>query len=126
MRGFSSYLGVVALLQVLVTAPFFHSHDHDDHGHSAGLIHAHFAEEPQHDDHTGPGYETPKSHNGRTVDVYTLSMPMPGFDLPIDFETAFAFPVLLEQAGVVLLPAQRAHGPPAVRRSSPRSPPPTV
>lgn len=126
MRGFSSCLGVLAMLQVLVTAPFFHSHDHDDLGHSTSLVHAHLAEEPEHDDHTGPGYETSTSHRGRPVDVYTLSMPMPGFDLPIDFEMAFALPVVLEQAGVVPLPAPRAHGPPAVRRSSPRSPPPTA
>jgi len=127
MRGFNAYLGVVAMLCALLTAPLFHSHDLDDHGHTISLVHAHFVEEPDyhdhHDDGTKPGYETSESHHGRPVDVYTLCLPLPGVDLAIGPEAILSVPVLVEQAEVVLPAVPRAHSPPSLRRSAPRSPP---
>ena len=123
MRGLSVCLGVIAILQALVTAPLFHSHDRDDHGHSTSVVHAHLVEEAEHDNHAEPEYDSSDTHHGRPIDVYVLSMPLAGFDLAIDSEATFLVPVPVEQAGVVMLAAPRAHGPPEVPRSSPRSPP---
>jgi hypothetical protein len=128
MRRFSAFLGVIAMLCALLTAPLFHVHDQDDHGHATSFVHAHFVEhsEGEHhhsQTHDAPDYESSDSRHGRAIDVFTLSLPLPGFDLIVDRETRLPLPVQFVRAGVVMLATPRAHGPPATRRSAPRSPP---
>lgn len=127
MRRFNAFLGVLAMLCALLTAPLFHIHDREDHGHATSFVHAHFGEhtevEHHHQAHDAPDFESSDPHRGRAIDVYTLSLPLPGFDLIVERETRLSVPVQFARAGVVMQAVPRAHGPPSTRRSAPRSPP---
>lgn len=124
MQRFSAYLGVVAVLVALVTAPLYHSHDHDDHGSHESVVHAHFLEHHEAESHATDEIEASDSHRrARWIDFFTLQVPLDAFALAIDFPEDAAAPLLEQSRGVALPSEPRAHSPPGTRFSVPRSPP---
>lgn len=124
MQRLSAYLGVVAMLVALATAPLFHSHDHNDHGTALPLVHAHFLEHHEAELHADPEIEEPHGHqDARWIDYFTFQPPAAAFVLDIDFPEQSVAPVFERRAGVILISEPRAHSPPEGRRSVPRSPP---
>jgi len=137
VQQFSACLGVVALFVALVTAPLFHSHDHNDHGdqeNQGGLVHAHFLDaeagshhaESHHRDYGDHGDEIAAAdshHEARWINFFTLHVPAAAFVLAVEFSERIALPTLEESESTVLYAEPRAHSPPDRRGSSPRSPP---
>ena len=124
MQRFGSCLGVGAMLFALFTAPLFHFHDRDDHGHPVSLVHAHFIEFEGSDLHSDNEIEAPHPHDhARWVEFFTFNVAPSGFDLAIDFAETLALPLLEEREDIVISGVPRAHSPPGARRSAPRSPP---
>ena len=123
VQRFNAFMGVVAMLLALVTAPFYHSHDHDDHDSSASLVHAHFWNDHVAESHAEDEIEAPDHHQARWVDFFILQTPSDTFVLGIDLSEDIAEPVLEQSRGVILSSQPRAHSPPAHRFSIPRSPP---
>jgi ABC-type Zn2+ transport system substrate-binding protein/surface adhesin len=115
---------VVAMLVALVTAPFYHSHDHDDHGSSASLVHAHFWNDHVAESHSEDEIEAPDHHHqARSVDFFIFQTPPDAFVLAIDLSEGITVPVLERSRDVKLPSEPRAHSPPANRFLIPRSPP---
>ena len=124
MRRFSAGLGVGAMLVALLTAPLFHFHDRDEHGNPVSLVHAHLWESEESDAHAGVEIETRHSHHhARWIDFFTFNAPSSSFDLAIDFTETLSIPLLEGREDIAISAAPRAHSPPAVRLSAPRSPP---
>jgi hypothetical protein len=123
MRTWSAFIGVVAMLGALLTSPFFHFHDHDDHG-PASLVHAHFWEPHVSHTHDDSEVEASDSHEqARAADFYTFSGPTQEFQLAIGPAEAWGV-APLEEAEAITIPAVPcAHGPPGTPHSVPRSPP---
>jgi hypothetical protein len=112
------------MLVALVTAPLYHSHDHDDHGSPASMVHAHFGNAHGAESHSDDEIEAPDHHHqARWVDFFTFQAPSDAFVLAIDFSEDFATPVLEQSRGVLLPSVPRAHSPPDGRFLVPRSPP---
>jgi hypothetical protein len=108
----------------LITGPYFHIHDRDDHGNAARLIHAHLLESEEPDHHSDDELESSHSHaRARWVDVFTFNVPSPIFDLAIDFSGTFSILLQEGREEIADTSAPRAHGPPGARLSSLRSPP---
>jgi hypothetical protein len=124
VQGFSAFLGVVAMLVALLTAPLFHSHDHDDHGSDGSLIHAHVPDSHEGESHSGDEIDSSGDHHqARWIDFFTLQIPPDAFALAVDFTQDRTAPILEQSEGVILPSEPRAHSPPATRFSVPRSPP---
>jgi len=124
MRRFAAYLGVGAVFAVLLTAPLFHLHDHDDHDNPASHIHAHFWEFPEVDIHSNPELEAPHSHaSARWIDFFVCKAPSASSEIAIDLPEELLSPVLEVRAAVTIPSIPQAHGPPGGRPSIPRSPP---
>src|SRR5262245_9664110 len=127
MRRLVALSVIIALLLALVRAPFFHLHggrDHDLHepGHDnlVLVLHTHF--EPS---STSSPFLVDSTHAGRlvhSVDILLVEQP----DLVAlaiqGVDTAFFSP-LVPVSLRVDEHAPRAHDPPAIRSSIPRSPP---
>jgi hypothetical protein len=112
------------MLVALVTAPLYHSHDHDDHGGPASLVHAHFLTTHGAESHSDDEIEAPDHHHqARWVDFFTFQAPSDAFVLAVDFSEGVAVPVLEQSPGVLLPSVPRAHSPPDGRFRVPRSPP---
>ena len=124
MQRFGALAGVVAMLIALLTSPLYHSHDHDDHGQPASVVHAHFLEAEESEHHPEDELEADHAQGrARWIDFFVFSPPSAAIDLPIDLtETPAVLPVS-ERYGVVLAAIPNAHGPPGERPSIPRSPP---
>ena len=124
MRPISTLVGVVAVLLALLNAPLFHFHDHDDHGNPASLLHAHFWESAEVDDHASPELETPHSHASvRWIDVFACKAPSASFDVAIVLTEELLIPSLDPQEAITIASVPQAHGPPGSAPSRPRSPP---
>jgi hypothetical protein len=121
IRGLAALVGIGAMLVALLTAPFFHFHDRDEH--HASVVHAHFAElESGH--HSDTEFEAGDSHHdARWVDFFTFGHGASGFDLSVDVTQTVAIPVPEEHRDFVASAVPQAHGPPGLDRSVPRSPP---
>ena len=125
MHRCTAWLGVAAMLFALFTAPLFHLHEQDDHGHDAALVHAHLLElEEAHHHHDIDELDATGSHGHvRWVEYFTFSVAPASFDLPVDSTPTFVVPVLEERWSVVMPDLPPAHGPPVYSSSVPRSPP---
>ena len=117
-------MGVGAMLLALLTSPFLHFHDRDDHGNPASLVHAHSLESEGSHPHSGDEIENPHSHDhARWVEFFTFTPPTAGFDLAIGFAGPVSLPLLEERRNIIISAETRSHSPPVTRRSRPRSPP---
>jgi hypothetical protein len=124
MQRIGVCLGVSAMLFAFVAGPYFHTHDQDEHGHAARLVHAHLLEFEEPDHHAEDELEASHSHAGaRWVDVFTFSVPSPIFDWAIAFSETFSIVLQEGREEIVYTSAPRAHGPPGARLVSLRSPP---
>jgi hypothetical protein len=112
------------MLVALVTAPMFHSHERDDHGNPVSLVHAHFLDSHEGESHSDDEIDASKSHHqARWIDFFTFQIPSDGFALAIEFPEGIALPLLKQSQDVILASDPRAHSPPAICLSAPRSPP---
>ena len=125
MKRLGAYAGVAAMLIALLTAPFFHFHDRDDHGSPVSLVHAHFGESHVAVDHDGLEFESGQTHTARSIDVYTLTTASSPFELGVLDEAPLSLPVLELEESVIIPELPRSHGPPDTRLHVPR-PPPTI
>ena len=124
MKKLATWLGVAAMFSVLLTAPLFHFHEHDDHENTAAVLHAHFAESPEVDHHSEPELESPHSHaNARWIDFFVCKAPSASCGLAIDFAEELLTPILEVQEPIHIASIPQAHGPPGAAPSRPRSPP---
>lgn len=124
MRRCSAGLGLLAMLVALLTAPLFHEHERDSHGHSVSFVHAHLNEFETPDSHKDSGIENRDSHaHARWVDVFTFETFSLGVDWPVDLAVALAVPLLEQQGNFAVGALPPVHGPPDTPSSSPRSPP---
>jgi len=124
-RRFSAWAAVAAMLMALVSAPFFHVHEQDDHGHAGSFVHAHFPESESPSEHSGHAVEAGHSHEHvRWVDVFTLSAPVSsGFQAVAEFSEPLSAPVTVANRAVASVQTLRAHSPPLRSDLTPRSPP---
>jgi hypothetical protein len=126
MRQLSACLSVAAMLFALVSAPLFHVHEEDDHGHPGSLIHAHLPEPEQQFPHAGPSIESTHSHDHvQWLDgVFTMSSPIIGGGYAVaEISEPFSVPVLVVTRGFLSVQILHAHGPPERFGLIPRSPP---
>jgi hypothetical protein len=125
MRRFSAYMAVGSMLVALVSAPFFHVHEADDHGHAGSVVHAHFLELEDPTPYSGQVLEPHHSHeNVRWVDVFALSAPTTsGFHAVAEFSEPLSISPPVVSRVVLALQTLRAHSPPERSGLRPRSPP---
>jgi hypothetical protein len=124
MRRFGAFVGVVATLIALLTSPFYHFHDRDDHGRPAPLVHAHLLEGEESAHHSNDEAETANSHeHARWIEFFVFAGPSPFLDLEIELTEVTPLAPALERHTVVIAAVPNAHGPPGERLSIPRSPP---
>jgi hypothetical protein len=125
MHRFSACVAVVAMLFALVSAPLFHVHEADDHGHAGSIVHAHFPGLEHASSTSEKAIETQDSHNHvRWLDVFTLAAPIDaGFQAVAEFSAPLMVPPLPVSRAVVMLLSLRTHSPPERSRLAPRSPP---
>src|SRR2546422_3065485 len=122
MHRFSACVAVAAMLFALVSAPLFHIHDGDEHGHPGSLVHAHFPEP----EHSGLAVETGHSHKHvRWLDdVFTTNVPVIGvFHAVVDVSERFVMPSPSVTRAVLSVLTLHAHSPPERFGLAPRSPP---
>jgi hypothetical protein len=123
MRGITTYGAILALLLAVVYAPMFHLHA-DDHDGGTPFIHAHFPELFHHEDESGPAVEEQHDHvYARQIDVLTTNIAPPVQVAFYAVEETFAPRPVETSPGFVILDDPRAHDPPSLRSSNPRSPP---
>ena len=124
MRRIATCAALASLLLAVVYGPMFHLHTGDDHEGGA-FIHAHFPDLPHLETEPGPEIE-PNDHDhsrARSVDFLTTNAP----DLvhvefaAVEEPLILALPQLF--AGFAVVNEPRAHAPPVVDSSIPRSPP---
>jgi hypothetical protein len=125
MNRFSACVAVVAMLFALVSAPLFHVHEADDHGHAGSIVHAHFPGLEHASSTSEKAIETQDSHNHvRWLDVFTLAAPI---DAGVQAVAEFSAPLMVAprpvSRAVVMLLSLRTHSPPERSKSAPRSPP---
>ena len=127
MQRFTVWIGVVAMVTAMVTAPLYHSHDadhHDHHGEASSLVHAHFIDDHESEHHADDEIGAENDHHrARWIDFFTFDLASPAVALVTDYHAELGVPVQERREGVVFLAAPRAHSPPGGRRSVPRSPP---
>jgi hypothetical protein len=129
MRAASSLLGIIAVLIGLMTGPFFHIHSESDGSHGqndAAELHSHIFDTPadhhsansheleisgDHDRHHGAGVSV-LSANARKIQIFVA-----------EFESTMKIDEPSSIAGFGTEIPVRAHDPPAIRNSNPRSPP---
>jgi hypothetical protein len=123
MRPISAWAAICGLLLAVVYGPMFHVHIGDDHG-DGSLLHAHFPDLPHLETEPGPEIEDNHDHGGvRSFDFFTSNAPTlvhVGF---VAVEEPFILEVAVQSAGFVFADEPRAHAPPLVASSIPRSPP---
>jgi hypothetical protein len=124
MRRIATCAALASLLFAVVYGPMFHLHADDDHERSA-FIHAHFPDLPHLETEQGPEIE-PNDHRhstARSVDFLTTNVP----DLVHVEFVAVEEPLIpvppQRSAGFAIIDEPRAHAPPVVVSSIPRSPP---
>jgi len=124
MRRIATFAALASLLLAVVYGPMFHLHTGDDHGGGA-FIHAHFPDLPHLETEPGPEIE-PNDHDhstARSVDFLTTNAPQL---VHIEF-AAVEEPLVLVPpqrcSGFAIADEPRAHAPPFVVSSIPRSPP---
>jgi hypothetical protein len=126
MRQFSACLAVVAMLCALVSAPLFHLHEDDDHGHPGSLVHAHFPEPEQESPQSGVELEASHSHEHvRWLDsVFTVSSPLSaGVHSVAELSQPFLLTFLTVIRALPSVQTVYAHSPPERTGLVPRSPP---
>ena len=113
------------MLFALISAPFFHVHEGDDHGHAGSVVHAHFLELEDLTPYSGHVLEAHHSHeNVRWVDVFALSAPTsPGFHAVAEFSEPISISPPVVSRVVLALQTLRAHSPPERSGLPARSPP---
>jgi hypothetical protein len=124
MRRIATCAALASLLLAVVYGPMFHLHTGADHEGGA-FIHAHFPDLPHLETEPGPEIE-PNDHDhstARSVDFLTTNTS----DLThVEFvaveEALILIPPQLS-AGFAMVDEPRAHAPPVVVSSIPRSPP---
>jgi hypothetical protein len=125
MRRINAAITGAAMLIALLTAPLFHVHDADDHGHDAAFVHAHFPEFEHASSSAASEIENEHSHeHARAIDVFTLSVPT---SVPFQAIAEYSEPLVLPALQIVgfLEPVHtlHSHGPPPQPGSAPRPPP---
>jgi hypothetical protein len=124
MQRFGSFVGVVAMLIALLTSPFYHFHDHDDHGEAASLVHAHLFESEDSEHHDADTIEGAHGrHHKRWVEFFVFSGPSPVFDSAIELTDVSPVAPTFERETLAPAAEPNAHGPPNECPSIPRSPP---
>jgi hypothetical protein len=125
MHRFSACVAVGAMLFALVSAPLFHVHDADDHGHAGSILHAHLPGLEHTSFPSEKSIETQDSHGHvRWLDVFTLAAPIDaGFQAVAEFSAPLMVPRPPVSRAVVMLLSLRTHSPPERWRLAPRSPP---
>ena len=124
MRQCTACLSVMAMLVALLTAPLFHMHERDEHGHQVSFVHAHLGGLEMLDSHASDEVEGNHSHaHARWVDVFTFDTFSLYIDWPIDVAITWVTPQLQRGESFVIAFVPQAHGPPGSRPFSPRSPP---
>jgi len=128
MHRFSACAAVGAMLFALVSAPLFHVHEGDDHGHAGSILHAHFPALEHAASPSEHAIETQDSHNHvRWLDVFTLAAPIDaGFQAVAEFSEPLMVPPQPVSRAVLSLLNLRAHSPPERSRLGPRSPPSAI
>jgi hypothetical protein len=126
MRWVSACLAVVAMLCALVSAPLFHLHEDDDHGHPGPFVHAHFPEPEQ--ESPQQGFAVERSHSREHVrwlnDVFTVNPPVNGgFRAVPEIVEFFWVPILAETRVFLSVRTLHTHSSPDRSRLVPRSPP---
>ena len=123
MRWITTCAALGSLLLAVVYGPMFHLHTGDDHD-GGSYIHAHFPALPHLETEPGPEIEPNHEHgSARSIDFLTTNAP----SLVHVAFFAVEEPLVLEPPqscpGFVTLDEPRAHAPPLVVSSIPRSPP---
>ena len=124
MRVAATIYCILSVVAGLVYAPFFHVHyDHHAELH-AHLDHHQEHVEPHHDDDAEAAAieATDEEHHGTVVSVFVAQTPKVATSLTEIQETQVAAPAMTLIGFVVEQPV-RAHDPPHLRISNPRSPP---
>ena len=123
MRRLAALYTFASLLIALVYAPQFHIHEFDDHG-GAPLLHVHFPELEESHHGSEPDIESSHSHDrAQSIDFLTSTITAPAIRLFVAPNTLLLMPRLEPQRPVSSVDKPRAHDPPALDRSIPRSPP---
>jgi hypothetical protein len=124
MRSIATCAALASLLLAVVYGPMFHLHTGDDHEGGA-FIHAHFPDLPHLETEPGPEIE-PNDHDhstARSVDFLTTNTPAPVHVEFVAVEEALVLTPPQLSAGFAIADEPRAHAPPVVVSSIPRSPP---
>jgi hypothetical protein len=121
MHRFSAYVAVGATLLALLTAPFFHIHDGDDH--ETALVHAHLLESGNSVPY--PGQALDHSHqDARWIDVFTVNTAVVVAVAAVaEFSQPWLMPLPERHRAIVRIESLRTHSPPDTLGLNPRSPP---
>jgi hypothetical protein len=122
---FGAWAAVASMLLALVSGPFFHVHDQDEHGHAGSFVHAHLPEPENPTAHSGEEVEAGHSHEHvRWLDVFTVSAPATTAYLPVsEFSEPLTILPPAENRAVASVQTLRAHSPPLLPDLPPRAPP---
>ena len=123
MRRLAALYTFASLLIALVYAPQFHIHDSDEHG-GGPLLHVHFPELEESHHGSGPEFESKHSHDhAQSIDFLTSTITSITVQLYVAPNAPLLMPKLENQRPRLSVETPRAHDPPALDRSIPRSPP---
>jgi hypothetical protein len=121
MHRSSAYAAVGAMLLALLTAPFFHIHDGDDH--ETALVHAHLLESGM----AVPNPEQAVDHahqDARSIDVFTVNTAVVVAVAAVaEFSQAWLMPPPEGHWAIIRIETLRTHSPPDTLGINPRSPP---
>jgi hypothetical protein len=124
MRRLTSCAGLASLLMAVVYGPMFHLHTGSEHDGGA-FIHAHFPDLPHLETEPGPEIEPNDHDHGAARPVDFLTTNAPGL-VHVEF-IAVEEPLILappqRSMGFAVTDEPRAHAPPVLISSIPRSPP---
>ena len=125
MHRFSACAAVGAMFFALVSAPLFHVHEGDDHGHAGSIVHAHFPELEHLSSPSEHAIETQDTHeHARWIDVFTLAAPIAaGFQAATEFSEPLEVPPPPVSRAAISVLTLRAHSPPERSGLASRSPP---
>ena len=124
MHRLTPGIAILTLIYVSVYAPLFHVHDYDDHGKPEHVVHAHFAGPGNSVHLEGIEVEANDSHHEtRWIEFFTLAAPVVVTCVVVDVSQALALPLPETQESVAFMEAPRAHSPPRIGPTAPRSPP---
>jgi hypothetical protein len=130
MRRLIAIPVALTLLLALFRDPFSHlhgNHEHDvdqpGHEHLSLIIHTHIAELLAVHEYAETELEAPhESQAPHVVSFFTVKEEIPP-SLPLLVEQSALFSSLVSLASIICEPSPRAHAPPLVDSSIPRSPP---